>query len=153
MSTPQPQTTDPTSLFPVTTASVEETFALGRRLAEALSPGAVVALEGDLGTGKTHLVKGLAAALGIPPETVRSPTFTILHEYTGVQPPLYHFDAYRIGGASEFEALGFREYVDGSGITVVEWASRVADLLPPGTLWLRLTHVSPAERRVECVER
>jgi tRNA threonylcarbamoyladenosine biosynthesis protein TsaE len=124
----------------------------GRALAETLSPGAVVALNGDLGAGKTHFVKGLAAGLGIPPETVRSPTFTILHEYTAGRLPLYHFDAYRIGDPSEFEAIGFAEYAYGDGITVVEWAARVEALLPPDTLHLRLTHVSAHERRIERVD-
>jgi len=133
----------------VTTDSVDATLDLGRALSETLSPGAVVALDGDLGTGKTHLVKGLAAGLGIPPETVRSPTFTILHAYDEGRLPLYHFDAYRIGDPSEFEAIGFAEYAYGEGVTVIEWASRVADLLPPDTLRLRLTHVSEHERRIE----
>jgi tRNA threonylcarbamoyladenosine biosynthesis protein TsaE len=137
----------------VTTDSVDATMALARRLAETLSPGAVVALDGDLGTGKTHFVKGLAAGLGIPPETVRSPTFTIVHEYTDGRLPLYHFDAYRIGDPSELEAIGFDEYAYGDGITVIEWAARVADLLPPDTLRLRLTHVSAHERRIERVSR
>lgn len=137
----------------MTTDSVEETMALGRRLTETLSPGAVVALDGDLGAGKTHLVKGIAAGLGIPPETVRSPTFTILHAYDEGRLPLYHFDAYRIGDPSEFEAIGFEEYAYGEGVTVIEWASRVENLLPSDVLRLRLTHVSAHERRIERVSR
>jgi tRNA threonylcarbamoyladenosine biosynthesis protein TsaE len=136
------------ALVPVTTESVEETQALGARLAETLDAGAVLALCGDLGTGKTHLVKGLAEGLGIPPSTVRSPTFTILHTYEEGRRPLYHFDAYRVQTPDEFVELGFEEYVHGEGITCIEWADRVASLLPPHTLYLTLTHVDAHRRRI-----
>ena len=136
------------ALFPATTESVEETTALGARLAERLEPGAVVALYGDLGTGKTHLVKGIAEGLGIDPATVRSPTFTILHTYDDGDRPLHHFDAYRVQTPDEFVELGFEEYVHGPGLTVIEWANRVESLLPPQTLRLQLTHVAPQRRRL-----
>lgn len=133
---------------PVVTTSVEETLNLGRDLADALHPGAVLALAGDLGSGKTHLVKGIAAGLGLDPATVRSPTFTLLHTYTGGRLPLYHFDAYRLHTPDEFYELGYEEYVYGSGITVIEWPERVAALLPQEAIWLRLQHVSPTERSI-----
>jgi tRNA threonylcarbamoyladenosine biosynthesis protein TsaE len=136
------------ALFPVTTESVEETQALGRRLAETLDAGAVVALYGNLGTGKTHLVKGIAEGLGLDPSTVRSPTFTILHTYEQGRRPLYHFDAYRVQTPDEFVELGFEEYVYGDGITCIEWAGRVESLLPPHTLHLTLDHVAQHERRL-----
>lgn len=136
------------ALFPVTTDSVEETTALGAQLAEQLSAGAVVALYGDLGTGKTHLVKGIAKGLGVDPATVRSPTFTILHTYDEGDRPLYHFDAYRVQTPDEFVELGFEDYVHGPGLTVIEWADRVEALLPPETLHLTLTHVAPQQRRL-----
>lgn len=133
---------------PVTSASVDETIALGARLAETLMPGDVLALEGDLGTGKTHLVKGVAQGLGLDPRDVRSPTFTIVQVHEGGRLPLYHFDAYRIGSPGEFVDLGFEEYVFGEGVTVVEWPQRVASLLPEYTQWLHLEHVSESKRRI-----
>ncbi|MFO8098213.1 MAG: tRNA (adenosine(37)-N6)-threonylcarbamoyltransferase complex ATPase subunit type 1 TsaE [Salinibacter sp.] len=145
MSNVQPSTAE--ALVPVTTDSVEETAALGARLAERLGPGAVVALYGDLGTGKTHLVKGIAEGLGLDPATVRSPTFTILHTYDTGERPLHHFDAYRVQTPDEFVELGFSDYVHGPGLTVIEWADRVETLLPPDTLRLQLTHVAHQRRR------
>jgi len=134
---------------PVTSSSVDETIALGARLAETLSPGDVLALDGDLGTGKTHLVKGVAKGFGLDPREVRSPTFTIVQVHEGGRLPLYHFDAYRVSSPDEFVDLGFEEYVFGEGVTVVEWAQRVASLLPEHTRWLHLAHVSESERRIE----
>ena len=135
------------TLFPVTTDSTEETQALGVRLAEMLDTGTVVALYGDLGTGKTHLVKGIAEGLSLDPTAVRSPTFTILQIHDDGERPLYHFDAYRVQTPDEFRELGFEEYVHGPGLTCIEWADRVADLLPPNTLHLRCTHEAPTRRR------
>ncbi|PQJ36109.1 tRNA (adenosine(37)-N6)-threonylcarbamoyltransferase complex ATPase subunit type 1 TsaE [Salinibacter sp. 10B] len=136
------------SLLPATTQSASETQNLGTRLAETLSSGAVVALYGDLGTGKTQLVKGIAEGLGLSAAAVRSPTFTILHTYENGRCPLYHFDAYRVQSPDEFTELGFEEYVHGSGITCIEWADRVESLLPAHTLHLALTHVAAHQRRL-----
>ncbi|WP_022834380.1 tRNA (adenosine(37)-N6)-threonylcarbamoyltransferase complex ATPase subunit type 1 TsaE [Salisaeta longa] len=136
-------------LFPYTSHSLADTRALAHRLAEALPPGTVLALSGDLGTGKTHLVKGLAEALGIDPTTVRSPTFTIVHSYTEGTRPLHHFDAYRMGTPAAFEELGFASYLDGDGLCVIEWPERVASLLPPDAVWLSLSHEGPSTRRFE----
>ena len=135
-------------LLPVETASAEETQALGGRLAALLAPGTVVALYGDLGAGKTQLVKGICAACGIPPETVHSPTFTLVHEYEGRAFPLYHIDAYRIRHADEFFELGYETYFFGDGLCLVEWPERVEELLPPGTVRLRLTHLGADRRRI-----
>jgi tRNA threonylcarbamoyladenosine biosynthesis protein TsaE len=142
------QSSNTGALFPVTTESVEETRALGTRLVETLDAGSVLALYGDLGTGKTHLVKGIAEGLGLPPSAVRSPTFTILHTYEEGPRPLYHFDAYRVQTPDEFVELGFEEYVHGSGITCIEWADRVDSLLPQHTLHLTLEHVAQHKRRI-----
>lgn len=135
-------------LLPRTTPSVDETLALGARLAGQLPSGAVVALYGDLGTGKTHLVKGIAEGLGISPTAVRSPTFTILNTYDEGRRPLHHFDAYRVQSPDEFVELGFEHYVHGDGLTCIEWADRVERLLPPDTLRLRLEHVGPTKRHI-----
>lgn len=104
---------------------------LGAALARALPQPAVVALHGTLGAGKTRLVRAVAQGLGIDPDQVTSPTFVLLHEYSG-EAMLFHFDAYRLAGEEEFWQLGAEEYLDGTtgGITVIEWAERVAACLP-----------------------
>ena len=146
---PTPATSRVADLFPVTTESPDETRALGRTLADRLAPGSVVALYGDLGTGKTHLVKGIADGLGLDPATVRSPTFTILHTYEEGRRSLHHFDAYRVQSPDEFVELGFEEYVnDEDGLTCIEWADRVDALLPPEALRVTLTHEGPTRRRL-----
>lgn len=138
-------------LLPADTASPDETVALGRRLAGALQPGDVVALYGNLGAGKTHLVKGLCAGLGVPPERVTSPTFTLVNEYDG-DLPVFHFDAYRIERPEEFFQLGYEDYFFGDGVSLVEWPGRVEDLIPPEAIRLRLTHGGGDVRRIEVAE-
>lgn len=145
---PPTETNTIQDLLPRTTASTEETMALGARSAALLDPGVVLALYGDLGSGKTHFVKGIAEGLGVSPAEVRSPTFTILSVYDDGERPLYHFDAYRVQNPDEFVELGFEEYVHGDGITCIEWADRVPDLLPPNTTHLQFHHVAPSERQI-----
>ena len=115
----------------VTTHSPAETRRLAAELLRELQPGAVLALHGDLGAGKTCFVQGLAAALGVH-QPVSSPTFTLIHEYEST-PPLYHADLYRIRDADDAYGLGLEEYLGGDGITVIEWAERATELLPPET--------------------
>src|SRR5438445_4240567 len=101
------------------------TEALGRRFAKALFPGAVVALVGQLGAGKTHLVRAIAEGLGVADgRAVTSPTFVLIQEYEG-RLPVYHFDVYRLAGAAPFADLGAHEYLEGDGVCLVEWADRV----------------------------
>ena len=133
---------------PAETSSPDETVALGERIARAIAPGDVLALYGDLGTGKTHLVKGIAAGMGFDPADVDSPTFVLVHEYA-TDPPLYHFDAYRIERPAEFVDIGFHEYAGGDGICVIEWPDRIESLLPPGTIRLRLSALEGDRRRIE----
>ena len=135
-------------IFPVETASPQATMALGEQLAGILQSGDVLALYGDLGAGKTHLVKGLACGLGIPPEDVTSPTFTLIQEYP-TNPPLYHLDAYRIEHLSELERMGVDEYLHGDGVCVIEWPERMEALLPDQTIRLRLSHSGKYRREIE----
>jgi tRNA threonylcarbamoyladenosine biosynthesis protein TsaE len=128
--------------------SVEETIAEGRRLAESLQPGDVIGLDGDLGAGKTHLVKGIAAGLGCPGE-VTSPTFTLLQEYRGGRLDLYHADWYRIGSEQELIRSGMDEWFDAGGVTVIEWAGRFPRFLPERTRWLRLRILDDTARVLE----
>ena len=116
--------------------SEQDTDFLAGRLAPHLSPGAVLALSGDLGAGKTRFSQALARTLGVT-ETVNSPTFTIIKEYEGREMPFYHMDVYRISQA-EADELGLDEYFFGAGVCVVEWADVIPDLLPEERLELRI---------------
>jgi tRNA threonylcarbamoyladenosine biosynthesis protein TsaE len=117
----------------------DDTRALGMRIADALEPGDVVALIGDLGTGKTALTKYIARGLGIT-EEINSPTFTIVKEYKSGRIPLYHFDVYRLGSGDELLDIGAEEMLDGDGACVIEWADIVADVLPEDSLAIRLEY-------------
>ena len=123
-----------------------DTARLGRALAEVLPPGTTVALCGTLGAGKTRLVQAVAAARGIDPRHVQSPTFVLIHEYRGPL-PVFHLDAYRLRGESEFLDLGPEEYFDGPGLTLVEWADRVAGCLPPERIEVQIDVTGPTARR------
>ena len=113
------------------------TIAAGTRLGAELGPGAVVALTGGLGAGKTHFTKGIVEALG-GVEQVTSPTFSLVHEYRSGRLPVFHFDFYRMETAAEVLAIGWDEYTEAGGVCVVEWADRFPALLPPHTVWLAL---------------
>lgn len=117
--------------------SEDETRELGKRLAENLETGDIVALIGDLGTGKTALTRYIAEALGVK-EPVTSPTFTIVREHTDGRIPLYHFDVYRVYDPDELYEIGFEEYLFGGGVCIIEWADLIEDLLPAGTLVINI---------------
>ena len=112
--------------------SPAETIALARTLAATLRRGDVLALSGDLGAGKTHFVKGLAAGLGTA-ASVTSPTFTLIHEYPGGRLPLYHFDFYRLESEDDLLRIGFDDYLDAGGVLAIEWAEKFSALLPSHT--------------------
>ena len=116
--------------FTFTARNEQDTDRLGAALAGALPPGTVVGLIGTLGAGKTRLVQAVAAALGVPRGNVTSPTFVLVNEYAGNKLPIYHFDTYRLKDDDEFLNLGPDEYFDSAGLTFVEWADRVENLLP-----------------------
>jgi tRNA threonylcarbamoyladenosine biosynthesis protein TsaE len=127
--------------------SPASTEALGEELGRALGPGALLALVGELGSGKTTLVRGLARGLGVE-EGVHSPTFTRMRELPG-RVPLYHFDAWRAGSEALFEEAA--EFLAGTGVAVIEWADRVEAWLPRPRLEIRLAHRGPEERTLELV--
>jgi tRNA threonylcarbamoyladenosine biosynthesis protein TsaE len=129
------------------TASPEETEAWGERLARLLLPGTIIGLEGELGAGKTCFVRGLATGLGVNPEAVHSPTFTLIAEHHAGRLPLYHIDLYRLEGA-EIEELGLEEYLFGTGITAVEWFRFLPRDLVQEYLLITLTFGTTAEERV-----
>ena len=113
----------------IETNSPEETFRAGKELGEKAYAGQVFTLTGDLGVGKTVFTQGLAKGLGIE-EPVNSPTFTIIQEYDGGRLPFYHFDVYRIGDVEEMEEVGFDDYVMGEGVSLIEWADLIREILP-----------------------
>ncbi len=131
--------------------NLAETEALGRRLAMLLFPGAVVALIGSLGAGKTNLVRAIAAGLDIVnPAVVNSPTFVLIQEYAA-RMPIYHFDAYRLDKESDFADLGVHEYFDGTGVCLIEWADKVPTCLPAERLEIRITITAEDSRRIEII--
>lgn len=134
--------------LPAETRSLEQTRSLAKSFAAGLEPGDVVALYGDLGAGKTEFVRGACSALGIDPDTVSSPTFTLVNEYTGGRLPIFHFDAYRIKSQSEFFEFGYEEYFFGDGICFVEWPERIESLLGDEVIRLRIEHVAENVRRI-----
>jgi tRNA threonylcarbamoyladenosine biosynthesis protein TsaE len=124
------------------------TTAFGRRLGELLFPGAVVALVGPLGAGKTYLVRAVAEGLGIADgRSVNSPTFVLIQEYQA-RLSIYHFDAYRLRGPEQFRDLGASEYFEGTGVCLVEWADRVEDCLPPEHLRITFEVTGESSRRL-----
>ncbi len=118
------------------TKSVTETLELGEKLSELLFPGDVVAMFGELGSGKTCLVRGICQGLNCADE-VSSPTFTIINEYPGKY-PVYHFDFYRIDSPQEIYDLGYEEYFYGDGVCLVEWSERASHLLPENRIEINL---------------
>jgi tRNA threonylcarbamoyladenosine biosynthesis protein TsaE len=136
------------------TKSPEETKNFGRALSQKLEPGSVVALIGPLGSGKTVLVQGICAGLGVE-KTVTSPTFVIINEYPGSlnQSPIwvYHFDLYRLENMDEFLRLGYEEYFYGKGITLIEWAEKIREFMPKKRTEINLKILSESEREI-CIE-
>lgn len=130
----------------LTLTNRDATIALGKKIGQQLVAGDVLVLDGDLGAGKTTFTKGLAAGLEIP-DIIKSPTFTIIHEYQDGRLPLYHMDAYRLenGGA---EDLGLEEYFDGDGVSVVEWAEFVEDELPADFLAIHFKRTDDDNTRI-----
>lgn len=131
--------------------SPEQTQAFGRDLAVTLGKGAVVALTGDLGAGKTHFTKGLVEAFGGTPSEVTSPTFTLVHEYREGRMPVFHFDFYRLVHAAELRDIGWEDYLLEDGVVVVEWAERFPEALPPDAVRVRFLIGDGNQRKLEVV--
>jgi len=126
--------------------SEDETAAVGRELARSLAAGDVVLLHGDLGAGKTALVRGLAEGLGVPADDVSSPTFTLVQEYRGGRLPLFHVDLYRLNDPREIDDLGLDEIAE-DGVLAIEWAER-HPRPPRNAVRVRIEHVGETERRI-----
>ena len=119
------------------TFSADDTFKLGEDIGKTAEPGEVITLTGDLGTGKTVFVQGLAKGLGID-DYINSPTFTIVQIYENGRLPLYHFDVYRIGEPEEMYEIGFEDYFYGEGVCLIEWASLIEELLPENAVRIKI---------------
>jgi tRNA threonylcarbamoyladenosine biosynthesis protein TsaE len=120
---------------------------MGRRAAKQIHGGSVLALKGDLGSGKTLFVKGLVAGLGSR-DDVTSPTFTILHEYRGGRLPVYHFDFFRVDNRQSIERLGIDDYLFGDGVSVIEWADRFPEFIPEQARWIVFEIKSQTQREL-----
>lgn len=121
----------------IETFNSDETYALGKSMGHEAEAGQIFALEGDLGVGKTVFTQGFAEGLGIT-EAVNSPTFTIVQIYDEGRMPFYHFDVYRIGDISEMDEIGYEDCFFGEGVSMVEWAGLIKELMPPETVWIRI---------------
>jgi len=137
--------------------SPEETVRVGKILAEGLTAGDVVALTGELGSGKTCLTQGIACGLGVPGDyAVTSPTFTLINEYPGRQMNLYHLDVYRLKGCADLAEMGYDEYLYGGGVMVIEWAEKVLEAVPDDALFVTMTYLDENQRKIElsgCLDR
>lgn len=125
----------------------QETIAFGTELGRSVQPGTVIALIGDLGTGKTTLTKAIARGLGIT-DTITSPTFNIVKQYEGGRIPLYHFDVYRIADPDEMFELGYEEYFYGEGVCVIEWADIIEDIIPDDAMTIRISYGQSEGERI-----
>jgi len=135
-------------LVTVISRNPEDTFFIGRIIGESLSAGDIVALSGDLGTGKTYLTKGIARGLGVSEQyQITSPTFTLINEYPG-RLTLYHFDLYRLESFLDMINLGYEEYLFGKGVSVIEWAEKASDILPDETIFISLTYLDENRRKM-----
>jgi tRNA threonylcarbamoyladenosine biosynthesis protein TsaE len=132
--------------------SPDQTVQAGRRLAEGLRSGDVVALCGNLGAGKTHFTKGLVAGLGGDPDQVSSPTFSLAQEYTGGRFPIVHLDLYRLDQEIELRQLGWWDYLDQEAVLLVEWANKFPEALPRGTIFVRF-EIGAGDHRIIQIER
>ena len=127
--------------------SASESEAIGRQFAKELNAGSILALKGELGSGKTQFTKGLVAGLGssLP---VTSPTFTIIHEYPGGHLPVYHFDFFRLENRESVAHLGLDDYFFGDGVSVIEWADRFPELIPDQARWILFEIKSESTRMI-----
>ncbi len=137
----------------INSGSVNQTLKLGKIVARHLGKGDILCLFGELGSGKTVLTKGIACGLGLAKDKITSPTFVIIREYRGLRLPLFHFDLYRIKSPQDILALGYEEYLEDGGVTVIEWADRLGYLLPPEYLKIELSVKSDCQRLLKFFAR
>lgn len=134
------------TLYEIITHSAGETEDVGRSLAEKAGPGAVIAMRGGLGAGKTAFVRGFASAMGVS-DRVTSPTFTIVNEYEG-KIPIFHFDMYRLSGSDELFEIGWEDYIARNGVCIVEWSENTDDIFDSGTITVTIEKLSDSDRKI-----
>ncbi|MPQ43559.1 tRNA (adenosine(37)-N6)-threonylcarbamoyltransferase complex ATPase subunit type 1 TsaE [Clostridium tarantellae] len=117
--------------------NVEQTISIGKQLGSLVKNGDIICLTGNLGTGKTHISKGIASGLNIT-EHITSPTFNIVNEYHSGRISLYHFDVYRVNDPTEIDAIGFDEYIFGNGVSLIEWANYIEELIPQEYIYINI---------------
>ena len=144
-----PGTTDPALPRTVYSLSEDETLDLGRTFARQIKGGELLALEGDLGLGKTVFVRGFASGLGIAPQDVASPSFTLVQEHPDGRLPLYHVDLYRLDNPDDVEPLGLEELMASGGVVVVEWGEKLPSYFRRDALVIRFHDVGEGSRRIE----
>ncbi len=132
--------------------SLDDTARIAVEVAKLVSPGTCITLEGDLGAGKTTFVRSLVAALGGKENAVSSPTFMLLNIYTTTFINVFHLDAYRVHGSDDFEAIGFSELLEQRGVVIVEWASRVIDLMPANRIAIQISNAGETSRRFDVTQ-
>src|SRR5450759_5149171 len=138
-----------TAKIEIISNSAAQTFEIARLIGEKLKDGDLLALTGELGSGKTCFTKGLALGLGVSEKyQITSPTFTLINEYPA-RCKLYHFDLYRLSGYSELEDLGYEEYFCGEGVVVIEWAEKITPVLPADTFFINFEYLDEHTRRIE----
>ncbi|WP_055071455.1 tRNA (adenosine(37)-N6)-threonylcarbamoyltransferase complex ATPase subunit type 1 TsaE [Clostridium massiliamazoniense] len=121
-------------------STIEETLNIGKQVGSLAKSGDIICLTGDLGTGKTHMSKGIAEGLGIT-EHITSPTFNIVNEYHSGRLNLYHFDVYRVNDPDEIYAIGFDEYIFGNGVSLIEWANYIEEIIPNEYLYINIKKI------------
>jgi len=137
----------------VQTRSSAETIRIGKSIGKLLLPGDIVALVGELGSGKTQFIKGMATGVGVgKPTYISSPSFTLINEYPG-RIPFYHIDLFRLKWEKEAEELGLEDYFQGEGITAIEWADKIPILLPKEMLLIRITYTEKNIRSIEIIAK
>ena len=137
-----------TAKIEIISNSAAQTFEIARLIGEKLKDGDLLALSGELGSGKTCFTKGLASGLGVSAEyQITSPTFTLINEYPA-RCKLYHFDVYRLNGYSELEDLGYEEYFAGEGVVVIEWAEKIAKIIPRDSIFIDFEYIDENSRKM-----
>lgn len=133
---------------PLPVSSPEEMKILGSKIGELLEPGETIAIAGNLGAGKTHLTQGIMKGLGSAQDAL-SPTFSIVHEHKDGRIPAYHFDFYRLKSERELETIGWDDYLDRNGVTIIEWADMFPHAIPEDATWLLISHRGENKREVD----
>ncbi len=128
------------------TKSAEETQLLGQKIGSLLTGGEIIAMQGTLAAGKTTMTKGIALALGVT-DTITSPTFCLVCEYSG-RLPLYHLDVYRLSGAEDFFDLGAQEFMYSNGVTIIEWSEKIMSELPESTIIIKIEPIEDSARKI-----